>query len=239
MAKRVKSSVEEIKQRFDNDVERFSRLEIGNTAQIDSAMSLDLIARVAARINPNAKRLLDIGCGAGNYSLKLLERIPDLEVTLVDLSQPMLDRAAERIAAVTRRAAVTIQGDIREVDLDDEEFDIAVGGAVFHHLREDAEWHATFRRIHQSLRSGGTFWVYDLLDHEMEGAEQEMQSLYAQYLIDLKGPEYRDLVFGWIEKEDTPRPLTFQFDVMRQAGFDKVDVLHKNISFAVYGGMKS
>jgi tRNA (cmo5U34)-methyltransferase len=66
-----------------------------------------------------------------------------------------------------------------------------------------------------------------------------MQSLYAQYLIDLKGPEYRDLVFGWIEKEDTPRPLTFQFDVMRQAGFDKVDVLHKNISFAVYGGMKS
>lgn len=239
MAKRVKSSVEEIKQRFDNDVERFSRLEIGNTAQIDSAMSLDLIARVAARTNPNAKRLLDIGCGAGNYSLKLLERIPDLEVTLVDLSQPMLDRAAERIAAVTRRAAVTIQGDIREVDLDDEEFDIAVGGAVFHHLREDAEWHATFRRIHQSLRSGGTFWVYDLLDHEMEGAEQEMQSLYAQYLIDLKGPEYRDLVFGWIEKEDTPRPLTFQFDVMRQAGFDKVDVLHKNISFAVYGGMKS
>lgn len=239
MTKPAKSSVEEIKHRFDNDVERFSQLEIGNTAQIDSAMSLDLIARVAARTNPNAKRLLDIGCGAGNYSLKMLERIPDMEVTLVDLSQPMLDRAAERIAAVTRRAVVTIQGDIREVDLDDEEFDIAVGGAVFHHLREDAEWHATFRRIHQSLRSGGTFWVYDLLDHEMEGAEQEMQSLYAQYLVDLKGPEYRDLVFGWIEKEDTPRPLTFQLDVMRQAGFDKVDVLHKNISFAVYGGMKA
>ncbi|MBX9652658.1 class I SAM-dependent methyltransferase [bacterium] len=239
MTKPAKSSVEEIKHRFDNDVERFSQLEIGNTAQIDSAMSLDLIARVAARTNPNAKRLLDIGCGAGNYSLKMLERIPDMEVTLVDLSQPMLDRAAERIAAVTRRAVVTIQGDIRQVDLDDEEFDIAVGGAVFHHLREDAEWHATFRRIHQSLRSGGTFWVYDLLDHEMEGAEQEMQSLYAQYLVDLKGPEYRDLVFGWIEKEDTPRPLTFQLDVMRQAGFDKVDVLHKNISFAVYGGMKA
>lgn len=239
MAKPVKSSVEEIKQRFDQDVERFSQLEIGNTAQIDSAMSLDLIARVAARTNPNAKRLLDIGCGAGNYSLKLLERIPDMEVTLVDLSQPMLDRAAERIAAVTKRAVVTIQGDVREVDLDGEEFDIAVGGAVFHHLREDAEWFATFQRVYRSLRSGGTFWVYDLLDHEMEGVEQEMQSLYAQYLVNLKGAEYRDLVFGWIEKEDTPRPLTFQLDVMRQAGFEKVDVLHKNISFAVFGGMKA
>lgn len=233
-----KSSVDEIRERFDQDVERFSQLEIGNTAQIDSVKSLDLIARVAARTNPIAKQLLDIGCGAGNYSLKILEHLHDLDVTLVDLSQPMLDRAAERIATETRGIVHTIQSDIRDVELDDEEYDIAVGGAVFHHLREEAEWHAAFTKVYRSLVPGGTFWIYDLLDHEMPGVEKEMREQYAQYLVDLKGPEYRDLVFGWIAKEDTPRPVTFQLDVLRQVGFTKVDVLHKNISFAVFGGMK-
>ena len=38
------------------------------------------------------------GCGGGNYTLKLLQRFPNLNVTLVDLSQQMLDCA---VTAVT------------------------------------------------------------------------------------------------------------------------------------------
>ena len=40
-----------------------------------------------------ARQVLDVGCGAGNYTLKLLERLPNLDVTLIDLSLPMLERA--------------------------------------------------------------------------------------------------------------------------------------------------
>ena len=43
----------------------------------------------------------------------------------------MLARATERLGAGVR----AIQGDIREVPLETEGFDIAVGAAVFHHLR--------------------------------------------------------------------------------------------------------
>ena len=52
------------------------------------------------------RRLLDVGCGAGNYSLKLLTLLPNLEVTLVDLSRPMLDRAVERVSQGQSTAAV-------------------------------------------------------------------------------------------------------------------------------------
>ena len=97
----MKSTVEQIRQRFDNDVERFSNLETGQSATIDAPLVLDLITAVAAATNPQATRLLDIGCGAGNYTLKLLQRLPDLNITLIDLSKPMLDRALQRLSPLT------------------------------------------------------------------------------------------------------------------------------------------
>jgi len=43
----TKSTVEQIRQRFDNDVERFSNLETGQSATIDAPLVLDLIAKAA------------------------------------------------------------------------------------------------------------------------------------------------------------------------------------------------
>ena len=71
-----KSTVEEIRARFDGDVARFSNLETGQTAAIDSALMLELISRGARAARPKARSIVDIGCGAGNYSLKLMEHLP-------------------------------------------------------------------------------------------------------------------------------------------------------------------
>ena len=95
----AKSSVDQIRARFDNDVERFSSLETGQSSTMDAPLSLELIAACAAAATPGATRVLDIGCGTGNYTLKLLSHLPDLNVTLLDLSRPMLDRAINAVAA--------------------------------------------------------------------------------------------------------------------------------------------
>jgi tRNA (cmo5U34)-methyltransferase len=42
-----KSSTNEIKERFDNDVERFSDLETGQTATIDAPLAMELITQAA------------------------------------------------------------------------------------------------------------------------------------------------------------------------------------------------
>ena len=96
---REKSSVEEIRERFDHDVERFSNLQSGQVSTVDAALSLELITEAAARLTPLATDLLDVGCGAGNYTLKMLSKRPGLHCTLLDLSRPMLDRAVERVSA--------------------------------------------------------------------------------------------------------------------------------------------
>src|SRR5262249_28087914 len=151
----MKSTVDEIRQRFNADVERFSNLETGQSATVDAPLALALVAEAAAVTTPHARHILDVGCGAGNYTLKLLEFLPNLDATLMDLSQPMLDRARERISRATAGRIQTIQADIREVELPDGEFDIVLAAAVLHHLRTDREWREVFAAFHRALRAGG------------------------------------------------------------------------------------
>jgi tRNA (cmo5U34)-methyltransferase len=65
-----------------------------------------------------------------------------------------------------------------------------------------------------------------------------MWQRYGEYLTGLRGPAYRDHVFAYVEAEDTPRPLAWQLDRLRDAGFRSVEVLHKNVCFAAFGGIK-
>lgn len=233
-----KSTVDEIRARFDREVERFSVLETGQTATMDAPLVLDLITASAAGVTPAAARLLDVGCGAGNFTLKMLQRLPALNVTLIDLSRPMLDRARQRIAGVTSNSIDLIQGDIREIDLGSGRFDIVVAAAVLHHLRTEDEWRNVFAKFHRALSLGGSIWISDMVQHTLEPVEAEMWRRYGQYLADLKGEAHRDAVFAYVEKEDTPRSLMFQVDLLRSVGFSRVEVLHKNAIFAAFGAVK-
>ncbi|HCS55444.1 methyltransferase domain-containing protein [Rubinisphaera sp.] len=233
-----KATVEQIRERFDHDVERFSNLETGQSSTVDAPIAMDLVCSAAAVCTPRATHLLDLGCGAGNYSLKLLEHLPTLNVTLVDLSQPMLDRAQERVTRQTTGVVKTIQSDLRELKLEDHSCDIVLASAVLHHLRTDEEWSAVFEKIYQSLRPGGSFWIFDLVLSSSHEIHELMWQRYGEYLTGLKDDAYRQHVFDYIEYEDTPRPLMEQLELLKQVGFAEVELLHKNSCFAAFGGIK-
>ncbi len=234
----MKSSVEEIRRRFDKDVERFSNLETGQSTIVDSALMMELCIQATAAINPQALDLLDVGCGAGNYTLKLLQVIPDVNVTLVDLSRPMLDRAVERISVVSKGGVRPLQGDIRELEFKAYEFDIILAAAVLHHLRDDSQWHAVFTKFYNILKPGGSVWIVDMIEHENNGVTDMMWKRYGDYLTALKDEAYRDHVFDYIEHEDTPRSLPYQLNLLQQVGFGTIEVLHKNNIFAAFGAVK-
>lgn len=233
-----KSTPEEIRERFDADVERFSNLETGQTATIDAALALELVAEAAPRLNPQARRLLDVGCGAGNYSLKLLERLPGLEIDLLDLSRPMLERAVERLDAAGARGLRTLQVDIRAAELPIAAYDLVTAAATLHHLRGEEEWRAVFAKLHRSMRDGGTLWIVDLVEHSVPGLQTLMWERYGAYLAALGGDDYRDHVLAYVEREDSPRPLLWQLELLKGCGFRQVEVLHKNGPFATYCALK-
>ena len=71
-----------------------------------------------------------------------------------------------------------------------------------------------------------------------QAVERLMQHRYGEYLTAFRDEAYRDHVFAYVEKEDTPRPLLFQLDLLRHVGFAQVEVLHKNVCFAAFGAVK-
>src|SRR5690606_30584007 len=140
----------------------------GQLSTMDAKISLELITEASKRIIPNAENLLDIGCGAGNFSLMMLAKIPNLNCTLVDLSKPMLNSAFKRVSQQTNGKVAVLQGDIREVMLTENHFDIILAGAVLHHLRDDKDWEIAFEKLFKLLRPGGCLMVSDLISQDTE-----------------------------------------------------------------------
>ncbi|MGV3704318.1 MAG: class I SAM-dependent methyltransferase [Arcticibacter sp.] len=233
-----KSSIEEIRARFDHDVERFSNLDTAQQTVIDAQYCLEVITEVVKRVTPNAKSLLDIGCGAGNYTLKMLQKLPGLNCTLVDLSDPMLKKARDRVSEATKGTVITFQSDIREIDLPEQEYCIAVAGAVLHHLREESEWVHVFQKIFRSLKPGASFWICDLVSHDHPAIQQFFEDTYGAFLTELGGKDYKEKVLDYIDREDTPRSVFFQMELMKKVGFRHVELLHKNSCFAAFGGIR-
>jgi tRNA (cmo5U34)-methyltransferase len=54
----------------------------------------------------------------------------------------------------------------------------------------------------------------------------------------LGGADYREKVLAYVEKEDSPRSVTYQLDLMKKVGFKSVEILHKNLCFAAFGAIK-
>ena len=236
----MKSTLAEIEQRFDNDVERFSNLETGQATTLDAAFNMELLAEGIARRYPKLGALLDIGCGAGNYPMKLLEKLPNVEaITLVDLSRPMLERAQQRIQAVSQAKIKTLKGDFRTAPLEQNSYEVIIATAVLHHLRDDQDWERAFKKLYGLLKPGGSIWIFDLV-HQADPQLQNYiyKDLYGTYLSSLKDEAYRDHVFAYIEKEDSPRSLMYQLGLLEKVGFTKVDVLHKNLCFASFVAFK-
>jgi ubiquinone/menaquinone biosynthesis C-methylase UbiE len=113
--------------------------------------SLDLINRTAL---PKDARIIDVGGGDSSLVDDLLgEGYRD--VTVLDLSRAALNRARDRLGNVAEGQVAWLEGDILEVNLPSEAFDIWHDRAVFHFLTTADQRHAYIRAVEHAVRPGG------------------------------------------------------------------------------------
>ena len=233
-----KYSPEVIRRNFDQQVDRFSNIETGQTTAIDSPLCMELVSRSALLLNPDAKSIMDLGCGGGNYAVKVASLLPDVDCTLVDISANMLERAVERVAEIISGKVTALHGDYRELDLGENQYDVITAGTTLHHLRGDEEWVLVFSKIHRALKPGGTFWINDIVIGETNEITQMMLDGWVSILRKQVSQEEVDMYLDRYESEDTPRTLSYQIDLLKQVGFQETFVLHKHFNFAAFGARK-
>lgn len=225
-------TIEEIRTKFDGLVEYYSDAQAGQGNTVDAALVLELTIQSIAHRGEGPWRFCDLGCGAGNFSVRLSETFPGSKGDLVDLSMPMLERATERVSQAGGKVVSVHQADLRRVRFPQEEYDLMLSGAALHHLRNEEEWERVFKAIHDSLKSGGAFFYWDLIRHEDPSQQDLHMKRWGDHLVQYRGEEYRDQVYANVEEEDTPESLFFITTKLQQAGFRHWDILHKNGMFA-------
>ena len=97
-------------------------------------------------------RVLDVGCGPGDVSLLVAERVGSTgEVVGVDTNDRVLQLARARVSASGATHFRFVQTDVREFRVDDL-FDAVVGRFVLMYLADPAD---VVRRVAQYVRPGG------------------------------------------------------------------------------------
>ena len=131
----------------------------------------------------------------------------------------MLNRARERVENANAASVTTHQADFRTLLFEENCFDVILAGAVFHHLRGDEDWKSAFARFHRWLKPGGRIYVADLCIFGLPDLQEIMWQRYGDYLVALYGEACREKVFAHIDKEDSPRSLPFQLNLLKSTGF--------------------
>ena len=215
----------------------------------------EMLETVARCIPPDSHRILELGCGTGELSIKVLNRFPDAQIIALDYSPRMIEFAGQKIQSAGYQGWQGIEADFGEWANNSEkfnigkDFDACVSSLAIHHLSDEMK-QKLFASISKNLKSGGYFWnadpvlpespmlgkVYETVREEWsqkQGAKiQEVRSRLANNSdsVDYCGNH------GY-SSQDQLATVDSQLDMMTRVGFKFTAIPWKNFGYAVFGGI--
>jgi len=208
---------------------------------VDSDALKELLNLLQALLsNKENPRILDLGCGPGRFSKMILDAMPGATVLGVDYSPACGQVVWEVIGEKNRARFEFFEGTLNEPQWvrDLGVFDAAVSSLVIHDLK--AESHKPlFEAVMSVLTDGGVFLNFDHVGYESPGYTQQLENLQQKYTENM--PPIMKAAFagcGIKIGRDMKRPLSQLCELMRQVGFESVEVFYRWLSKAIYGGYK-
>ena len=196
----------------------------------------DFYSIAVSLIEPISKSptVLDIGAGTGLFSSFLLGKIPDAKITLIDISEKMLQVAKERFRGVS--GLEYIVGDYTYYN-SFQEYDIIISALSIHHLNDEQKYEL-YKQCYSMLKTNGTFINAD----QVLGDTQYIDYIFKKHWksgIENSGLSKEEISSAYERiKLDKEAPLSQQLSWLRDIGFSDVDCLYKYYHFAVMFGRK-
>ncbi|WP_328793770.1 class I SAM-dependent methyltransferase [Heliomicrobium undosum] len=192
------------------------------------------IAVSIAETEKESPKILDIGAGTGLLASFFMDKYPNAQFTLIDISEKMLDVAKERFC--DNPNVTYLVGDYAKYPFS-EKFDLVISSLSIHHLT-DPEKVALYRTIYELLNEKGIFVNAD----QVLGSTPYLDNMYVddwKRKVEASGlsPEAIKAAYERLSL-DIFAPLQAQLNWLRQAGFVDGDCVYKYFNFVVLFGRK-
>ena len=189
-----------------------------------------MIERLVTYLPQGRRRVLELGCGTGNLSLRLAERYPDAEVTLVDASPEMLAITLARLAASGESDPGRFrkhEAPFEALGLEPASFDLVTSCISIHHVEDKG---VLFAQLHDLLAPGGVLAYAD----QMAGSNAAHSSINRGRWLDFchedgncNQAEIESLVAHG-EAHDFHASIFSQLAAIDALGFEGTDVVWRN-----------
>lgn len=126
---------------------------------------------------PHEKKLLDSGCGTGNYAVEFLNKYGFQEIHCTDFNGAMVKEAEKNVKTLASEQAQGVKFSADNVcdmkDIPSNYFDCVCNNQVVHHLRPDSNFQdlkEACKEWHRVLKSGGKIAInWSPAEHVLHG----------------------------------------------------------------------
>lgn len=209
----LKEWLEETKDTKLEEMDQFFKVRVGDYEEHMSPWK-ECYEWMAELIPEGTKELLDVGCGTGLELDNIFKRFANIKVTGIDLAESMLKELKRK--HIDKNLTLICE-DYFAVPFGKKCFDAAVSFQTLHHFKPEKKIQI-FQKLYDSLRDGG---CYIECDYIARTQEQE-DLLFTECDRRRKRDNIPEDVFVHF---DTPLTLEHEIDLMKQAGFEKVELV--------------
>jgi len=193
-----------------------------------------LYRRTTDLIPAGASKILDLGAGTGLLSVFVRNWYPQAHIHLMDVSEPMLAKARERLvndANVSFETADYVNAPLGE------NYDAIVSALSIHHL-DDATKKLLFKKIHAALRPGGVFVNAEQVAGPTPDLDKLYKELWLQQVREAGATPQQIADSLYRQQDDRCASVEDQLKWLREAGFVDVDCWFKDNRFGVLAGTR-
>ena len=195
----------------------------------------EMTDRLVDYLKPGAARVLELGCGTGNLTLRLAARLPDAALTLVDGSTEMIALTRlrlDRSSAAASGRAEFLATRFEELALPPESFDVVTSSISLHHVEKKG---LLYERLHGFLRPGGQFCFADQIRGEPESNHEVNWRTWLDFCAEPGhcSPEEIDSLLEHSAAHDHYTTLSDHFALLQRARFVELDCVWRNSMWGI------
>ena len=169
-------------------------------------------------LDKDTKKILDLGAGTGLELIHVFELFPSAEVTVIDITENMLEELKKRNFA---DHVTTICRDFFEVEFGDN-YDAVISTSALHHFKTE-EKIKLYKKIYDCLKESGQFINCDKIALTQEIEDEQL------YELEHNIENHKHI--------DTPLTVEHEIEVLKRVGFE--DITSSNVDKDDYSLIKA